>query len=148
MGSSQTRARTRVPCIGRQILNHCATREAPPGQLFKIKGLRVAGEVIPSTPPFTLSVTLRGRWVDPGESLDASGNFIRWRLQLQQLFQVQCLHGAKQHAPGSWHAVLDLPDAFFLYTNSQGPLVAVCSYLSPSQSCLSTTSALLLSATV
>ena len=28
MGSSQTRAGTRVPCIGRQILNHCATREA------------------------------------------------------------------------------------------------------------------------
>ena len=29
VASSQTRARTRVPCIGRQILNHCATREAP-----------------------------------------------------------------------------------------------------------------------
>ena len=29
VGSSQTRARTRVPCIGRQILNHCATREVP-----------------------------------------------------------------------------------------------------------------------
>ena len=29
VGSSQSRARTRVPCIGRQILNHCATREAP-----------------------------------------------------------------------------------------------------------------------
>ena len=28
VGSSQTRARTRVPCIGRQILNQCATREA------------------------------------------------------------------------------------------------------------------------
>ena len=28
VGPSQTRARTRVPCIGRQILNHCATREA------------------------------------------------------------------------------------------------------------------------
>ena len=28
VGSSQSRARTRVPCIGRQILNHCATREA------------------------------------------------------------------------------------------------------------------------
>ena len=26
--SSQTRAQTHVPCIGRQILNHCATREA------------------------------------------------------------------------------------------------------------------------
>ena len=29
VGSSRTRARTRVPCIGRQILNHCATREVP-----------------------------------------------------------------------------------------------------------------------
>ena len=29
VGSSQTRARTRVPCIGRQTLNHCATWEAP-----------------------------------------------------------------------------------------------------------------------
>ena len=29
VGFSQTRARTCVPCIGRQILNHCATREAP-----------------------------------------------------------------------------------------------------------------------
>ena len=28
VGSSQTRAQTHVPCIGRQILNHCATREA------------------------------------------------------------------------------------------------------------------------
>ena len=29
VGSSQTRARTRVPCIGRQTPNHCAIREAP-----------------------------------------------------------------------------------------------------------------------
>ena len=29
MGSFQTRAQTRVPCIGRWIPNHCATREAP-----------------------------------------------------------------------------------------------------------------------
>ena len=27
VGSSRIRARTRVPCIGRRILNHCATRE-------------------------------------------------------------------------------------------------------------------------
>ena len=32
VGSSQTRARTRFPCIGRQILNHCATREARKNQ--------------------------------------------------------------------------------------------------------------------
>ena len=29
VGSSQTRAQTRVPCTGRQTLNHCTTREAP-----------------------------------------------------------------------------------------------------------------------
>ena len=29
VGSSHTRARTRFPCIDRQILNQCATREAP-----------------------------------------------------------------------------------------------------------------------
>ena len=29
VGSSRTRAQTRNPCIGRQILNHCATRGAP-----------------------------------------------------------------------------------------------------------------------
>ena len=28
VGSSQNRARTRVPCIGRRTLNHCTTREA------------------------------------------------------------------------------------------------------------------------
>ena len=28
-GCVEPRARTRVPCIGRWILNHCATREAP-----------------------------------------------------------------------------------------------------------------------
>ena len=30
VGSSWTRDQTRVPCIGRQILNHSATREVPP----------------------------------------------------------------------------------------------------------------------
>ena len=38
VGSSQTRARTRVPCIGRQTLNHCATREAPSETFLKGKG--------------------------------------------------------------------------------------------------------------
>ena len=34
-GSSQTRARTRIPCIGRQTLNHCTTREAREVLIFK-----------------------------------------------------------------------------------------------------------------
>ena len=29
MGSSRTRAQTHVPCTGKRILNHCATREVP-----------------------------------------------------------------------------------------------------------------------
>ena len=33
VGSSWARARTHVPCIGRRILNHCATREVP-GVIF------------------------------------------------------------------------------------------------------------------
>ena len=41
VGSSRTRARTRVPCIGRQMLNHCATGETL-GILAR--GLIVAGE--------------------------------------------------------------------------------------------------------
>ncbi|XP_032480351.1 breast cancer metastasis-suppressor 1-like protein isoform X1 [Phocoena sinus] len=36
VGSSRTGARTRVPCIGRRTLNHCATREAL-FSLFKIR---------------------------------------------------------------------------------------------------------------
>ena len=35
VGSSRTRAQTRVPCIVRQILNHCATREAPQYYFYK-----------------------------------------------------------------------------------------------------------------
>ena len=37
VGSSRTRARTRVPCIGRWILNHCATREVPSSPVFFLK---------------------------------------------------------------------------------------------------------------
>ena len=47
VGSSQTGARTRVSCIGRQILNHCATREAL--FLFLIQFLKV---IIGSFYPF------------------------------------------------------------------------------------------------
>ena len=36
VGSSWTRARTCVPCIGRRSLNHCATREAPITTILKI----------------------------------------------------------------------------------------------------------------
>ena len=37
VGSSRTRARTRVPCIGRRILNHCTTREVPNYNLIRLR---------------------------------------------------------------------------------------------------------------
>ena len=43
VGSSWARARTHVPCIGRQILNHCATREAPRGLLDCQAHSRISG---------------------------------------------------------------------------------------------------------
>ena len=36
VGSSRTRPRTRVPCIGRRVLNHCATREVPGQAIFSL----------------------------------------------------------------------------------------------------------------
>ena len=39
MGSSCTRDWTHVPCIGRRILNHCASREVP-GKSFLSRGKR------------------------------------------------------------------------------------------------------------
>ena len=40
VGSSRTRDRTHVPCIGRWILNHWTTREAPAGAFSKETYLR------------------------------------------------------------------------------------------------------------
>ena len=34
VGSSRTRARTCVPCIGRRILSHCTTREVPTSSIL------------------------------------------------------------------------------------------------------------------
>ena len=34
MGSSRTRDQTHVPCTGRWILNHCATKEVPPFSIW------------------------------------------------------------------------------------------------------------------
>ena len=43
VGSSWTRAQTRVPCIGRWILNHCTTREVPFSFLILEKVLQLLG---------------------------------------------------------------------------------------------------------
>ena len=41
VGSSRTRDGTRVPCIGRRIPNHCATREVPRLRSYCLMGTEV-----------------------------------------------------------------------------------------------------------
>ena len=75
VGSSQTRAQIRVPCIGRQILNHCTTREAP-RFLFNKKGpppieivLKVQCLVRPVTSGFSFPVNLAESALNPREGI-------------------------------------------------------------------------------
>ncbi|KAJ8798845.1 hypothetical protein J1605_000002 [Eschrichtius robustus] len=62
VGSSRTRARTRVPCIGRRILKHSTTREVPyrPYLVFKMTPCRDWHQphFTASTPPMSLTLCL------------------------------------------------------------------------------------------
>ena len=57
VGSSQTRARTRVPCISRQILNHYATREAQ-SNYFYVKSYCYLELNCPTTQLLTIMMIL------------------------------------------------------------------------------------------
>ena len=91
VGSSQTRARTRVPCIGRQILNHCATREAQQSLILQMRKQRPMEKCLalcytmswgqgytssldlPDSRPSAISLLLRIRYRPLSESVAASG---------------------------------------------------------------------------
>ena len=60
------------------------------------------------------------------------------------LFEVE-FSWSKAACTWSLETALDLPNVLFLSTDFQGPPVAVCSYLSPSQACLRVRPTLLLS---
>ena len=104
MGSSRTRARTRVPCIGRRILNHCATREvllirflsnsaAHPGMVYSchIEQFTVAA---PCLPAFFLQCSL---------CLEGPPSVCQLRKLLLVLL-AQLLHEALRHtSPGKTH---------------------------------------------
>ena len=55
MGSSRIRAQTRVPCIGRRILNHCATREVPRGRFLPSSPAPFGSCPLPSLFSFSLA---------------------------------------------------------------------------------------------
>ena len=56
-GSSRTRAQTHVPCIGRRILNHCATREVLKSRFLKIRFCHLQPRVL-TAPSSTRSLVL------------------------------------------------------------------------------------------
>ena len=65
VGSSQTRARTRVTCIGRQILNHCATREALISTLLKQVGASLVAQWLRIRQPMQGTRVRALIWEDP-----------------------------------------------------------------------------------
>ena len=72
VGSSPSRARTRVPCIGKWILNHCTTREAP-GPLFLY--VLVLSFVCIGYSVYCCSQGYRGsEWVWEGHQEEGEGN--------------------------------------------------------------------------
>ena len=66
--TSWTRARTRVPCIGRRILNHWATREVPNLIILTINQL------------FPLGLVLSVSWLRIVSLSPVSFLFIFWKL--------------------------------------------------------------------
>ena len=74
VGSSQTRARTHVPCIGRQTLNHCATREAPSDLLRSQKTDSLSGSVkLESINQLLRSPVSEGRRLFSGMQITSAG---------------------------------------------------------------------------
>ena len=80
-GSSQTRGGTRVPCISRQPLNHCATREAP-GAFDVVRSVNMFWRTTPTIKMmlsfkrcFFNAFFNRGRWQNDKTQLNKS-NFL------------------------------------------------------------------------
>ena len=62
VGSSQIRDRTRVPCIGRQILNHWATRESSRGLVNKTRASTMKNDGQAEVAPKPNSPNHHKRW--------------------------------------------------------------------------------------
>ena len=103
VGSSQTRARTRVPCIGRQIPNHCATREAQPLMSFKqgserikISSWKITLDIGWRQQPWRQGKWLIGQCNDPDNNpncLNSRGNGARRKLtevRRQDVMVIEC----------------------------------------------------------
>ena len=92
VGSSRTRARTRVPCIGRQILNHCATREALTELLYFKRGdLCTFSHWDMEAMLDSLAFINKARWTQPGFPL------VSWAQNSEhQLVIVRPQHGTGQ----------------------------------------------------
>ena len=104
VGSSQTRARTRVPCIGRQILNHCSTREALGRQKKGARrGLEPARPLHSALGPCLSRKVLCSSW---GPSAPTCSS----HLSAQRVTQTSCgLIGKTEDYPAVQLAFLSLP---------------------------------------
>ena len=70
MGSSRIRAQTRVPCIGRRILNHCTTREVLIS-LFESQLISILDSICYLSSPLPCNITFTGWGIRMRSSLGA-----------------------------------------------------------------------------
>ena len=96
VGSSQTRARTRVPCISRQTLNHCTTREAQ----FFFKFFFIFGCVESSflCEGFSLVVASGGHSSSQCAGLSPSRPLLLWSTGSRRAGSVAVTHGPSRSA--------------------------------------------------
>ena len=81
MGSSRARPRTRVPCVGRQVLNHCTTREALMWTISK-----VFIELATTLPLFyVLALRPRGMWDPSSPTRYPTPHPLHWKAKSQPL---------------------------------------------------------------
>ena len=63
VGSSRLRAWTCVPCIGRQILNHCATREALDYNFYCYFAVSSDLKIVPSCDSHSINICWINTWI-------------------------------------------------------------------------------------
>ena len=112
-GSSRTRGRTLVPCIGRQIPNQCATREAPVVSFFSVflSSLYLSLDPYICTPiPFILKSSCLCQ-VFVGRTCRVKGSLSYVVLSVQPLLQVSAeIVGPVEHLSLEMQTQLTLPE--------------------------------------
>ena len=144
VGSSRTRARTCVPCIGRWILNHCAAREAL-CILLLIKSAHSAGEAAsfhsPPCPGRTTKLELG--WRKGKEVIDGISSRLQFHRVLVFFPKVQKSSLNKYFASFTWLWFLASWNGWWFFGFFFNHLAQFCHYFLRRDFCQTSHSALM-----